>query len=177
MKKTDTKKLVLSGIFLALALVLPFLTGQLEEIGNMLLPMHIPVLLCGFICGAPYGALVGVIAPLLRSLLFGMPPFFPKACSMAFELAAYGFLSGSGYQLLSAKSSVVRVYGTLIGAMLGGRIVWAVVAWLLYRAAGIDFTIQIFVAEAFVNAALGIVLQLTAVPVILLALRRANYME
>ena len=85
-------KMIQAALFLALAYVMPFLTGQIPEIGSMLCPLHIPVLLCGFICGAPWGLAVGFIAPLLRSLILGMPPFFPKAVCMAFELAAYGFI-------------------------------------------------------------------------------------
>ena len=47
----DTRKLTLSAMFMAIAFVLPFLTGQIPQIGSMLCPMHIPVLLCGFFCG------------------------------------------------------------------------------------------------------------------------------
>ena len=83
-------KMVLAALFLALAYVLPFLTGQIPEIGSMLCPMHIPVLLCGFICGWQWGGVVGFVAPLFRSLTLGAPLFFPKAVCMAFELAAYG---------------------------------------------------------------------------------------
>ena len=66
-------KLTTAALFLALALLLPSLTMQLDTIGNMLLPMHIPILLCGLICGWKYGAAVGFITPLLRSFLFGIP--------------------------------------------------------------------------------------------------------
>lgn len=177
MKKTNTEKLVLSGVFLALGLLLPFLTGQLEGIGNMLLPMHIPVLLCGFVCGAPYGMLVGLFTPVARSVLFGMPPLFPKACGMAFELAAYGFLAGFLYKLWTGKKSIVRIYASLCSAMLGGRVIWAVVTKLLYSVAGMDFTIQIFMAEAFINALPGIVVQLILIPVLLLTLKKAKYLE
>jgi thiamine transporter ThiT len=72
MKKTYVGKLVTASLFLALALVLPLLTGQLQQLGAKLLPMHIPVLLCGFICGWQYGLVVGFTAPLLRSAIFGM---------------------------------------------------------------------------------------------------------
>ena len=95
--KHNTKKLVLSGLFLAIGLVLPFLTGQIPEIGNMISPMHFPVLLCGFICGAPYGALVGLILPPVRFLLFQMPPLCPVGLAMAFEMATYGLVSGLVY--------------------------------------------------------------------------------
>ena len=93
MKNSYIKKITLSAMFLAIGLVLPFLTGQIPEIGSMLLPMHIPVLLCGLICGWQYGGAVGLIVPLLRNLLFGMPPM-PGAVSMAFDLAAYGLIIG-----------------------------------------------------------------------------------
>ena len=91
--QTNLRNLCLSAMFLALAFVLPFLTGQIPEIGNMLCPMHIPVLLCGFVCGSPWGFAVGLIAPILRSVTIGAPTLFPRAVAMAFELAAYGFFT------------------------------------------------------------------------------------
>ena len=96
----ETLKITFSAIFLALAFVLPFLTGQIPEIGSMLCPMHIPVILCGFICGWKYGLIVGGVAPILRALTLGMPPLFPVALCMAFELATYGFVSGILFDFL-----------------------------------------------------------------------------
>ena len=86
-KDNKLNKMVLAAMFLALAYVMPFLTGQIPEIGAMLCPLHIPVLLCGFICGWPWGLLVGFIAQLFLSVTLGMPPLFPTAICMAFELA------------------------------------------------------------------------------------------
>jgi predicted membrane protein len=86
--KNLIKSLTLSAMFLAMGLLLPFVTGQIPEIGSMLLPMHIPALLSGVFCGPIWGAAVGLIMPLLRSAIFGMPPIFPTATAMAFELAA-----------------------------------------------------------------------------------------
>lgn len=87
MSSARNKRLVVSALMLALALVLPYFTGGIPAIGNLLLPMHLPVLLCGFLCGGPWGALVGFIAPLMRSVLTGgFPPMFPTALAMAFEL-------------------------------------------------------------------------------------------
>ena len=94
-----TKKLCIAGICLTLCMLLPFLTGQIPQIGNALSPMHIPVLLCGMLCGGIYGAIVGFIAPILRFMLFGMPPIFPIGIAMAFELAAYGMASGVIYRV------------------------------------------------------------------------------
>lgn len=174
MKKNDTKTLVLAAAFLALGLVLPFLTGQIQGIGNKLLPMHIPVLLCGFICGWQYGLLVGLITPLLRSVLFGMPPMMPTAAAMAFELAAYGAFTGLFYRLL--PKSNVSVYVSLIGAMLAGRAVWGLASIVLYGMMGNAFGWQMFVAGGFLNAVPGMILQIVLIPVMIMALRRAKVM-
>ena len=103
MNKIDVKKLVLSGFFLTLCLLLPFLTGQIKEIGDSLLPMHLPVMLCGLICGHWYGMAVGLCAPVLRGAMFGMPPLYPSAIWMAPELAAYGFIIGFLYKKVKKK--------------------------------------------------------------------------
>ena len=105
---SSTKKLVVSALMLSMALVLPFFTGQIPEIGNMLLPMHLPVLLAGFIVGGPSAMMVGAIAPILRSIIWGMPPMFPKAIGMAFELAAYGFVSGIIYSKSKKDTTIVK---------------------------------------------------------------------
>ena len=99
MKKQEIFKITLSAIFLAMAYVLPFLTGQVPQIGSMLCPMHIPVILCGLICGWKYGLVVGLVAPIFRSLTLGMPPLFPTALAMSVELAVYGLVSGFLYQM------------------------------------------------------------------------------
>lgn len=70
-------KMVVASLLLAIGIILPFLTMQIPEIGNMLLPMHLPVFISGFLLGPGYGMLVGFILPLIRSLLFGVPAFFP----------------------------------------------------------------------------------------------------
>ena len=121
--KSALRKMTLSAMFLALGLVLPFLTGQIPQIGSMLLPMHVPVFLCGLICGFPYGALIGFVMPLLRSALFSVPVFFPTATAMAFELMAYGFFSGLFYGLWR-KQGLLAVYLSLISSMLLGRGIW-----------------------------------------------------
>ena len=162
--KTNVHNLVLAAMFLALALVLPFLTGQIPQIGGMLLPMHLPVFLCGLICGWRYGAVVGFVAPLMRMALFGMPPLV-AAVAMAFELAAYGGIAGFLYNR-SRWQCVVALYRALLAAMVGGRIVWAAVRVVMTGVASVPFTWQIFLTEALVNAIPGIILQLVLVPVL-----------
>ena len=165
----NTKKLVLSAMFLALGLVLPLLTGQIRQIGSMLLPMHIPVLLCGFICGWQYGLVVGLILPLLRSFTFGMPPLYPVAVAMTFELATYGFLSGFLYARFR-KHSVLTIYVCLIAAMIAGRLVRGAAEVILLGLGESGFSWKAFLAGAVTNAIPGIVIQLILIPEILLAL-------
>ena len=172
MRRNKIVKLVLSGLFLALAFVLPFLTGQVPEIGNMLCPMHIPVLLCGFICGWPYGCLIGFIAPILRSLILGMPPMFPKAICMAVELATYGFTAGLTYKLLPKKKGFI--YLSLIISMLVGRAIWGGAMYLCLFTQGNAFTISAFVASAFTNAIPGIILQIILIPIIVMIYEKVS---
>ncbi|NLM86185.1 MAG: ECF transporter S component [Clostridiales bacterium] len=173
MKTNKLTKMILAGLFIAIGFLLPFLTGQIPQIGSMLSPMHIPVLLCGFVCGPFWGALVGAITPLLRSLILGMPPLFPVATAMAFELAAYGFLAGLLYTILPKKP--INVYVSLILAMLIGRVVWGLAMAILMGLSGGSFGFQAFLAGAFINAWPGILLHLIIIPPIVLALERAKF--
>lgn len=168
------KKTAGSAMFLALCMVLPMLTGQIPEIGNMLCPMHIPVLICGMLFGPIYGGAVGFIAPLLRSLIFSMPPMYPGAVSMAFELLAYGIIAGLMIKYLPKK--VPYIYLSLVAAMIGGRIVWAIVRMFITVFGGAPFTFAIFIADGFVNAIPGIILHIAIIPPIVLALKKAKLM-
>ena len=160
-------------MFLAMGLVLPFLTGQIPQIGKMMLPMHIPVFLCGLICGWQYGAAVGFICPLLRSVLFMMPAMYPDAAAMAFELATYGLVSGFLYNR-SRWQCVIALYRCLLAAMIAGRIVWGTARMIFMGIAGNFFTWNAFLAGAFINAVPGIVVQLILIPAVMVALHRTG---
>lgn len=166
------RKLTHSALYLAIAMVLPFLTGQIPEIGAMLCPMHIPALLCGYVCGWPWGMAVGFIAPLLRSMIWGMPPMFPVAIAMAFELAVYGAVAGMLYQALPKNRW--RVYPSLFAAMVAGRVVWGIVRFLLAGLQNTAFSFDMFLSGAVLTAVPGIILQVILIPVIVIALEKAN---
>ena len=170
-RREQTKRLVLSAMLLALAMVLPFLTGQIKEIGDSLLPMHIPVLLCGLLCGWQYGLIVGALTPILRSLTFGMPPLYPNAIWMAAELAAYGLMIGLVFSLMR-KKNLFSVYVSLVTAMLFGRVVWGLVKWLLMGIAGKSFTLAMFMAGGFADALPGIILQLILIPAVYVTVKK-----
>ena len=165
MKNQKVQKIALSGLFLSLCLILPFLTGQIPKIGNAFLPMHLPVMLCGFICGFGYGFGVGLVAPILRGAIFGMPALYPTAVWMAVELATYGLITGA---LWAKRKSTPWVLLRLAVAMVGGRVSWGITKAILLG--GGEFGIKLFFLEGFATALPGIGIQIVLVPLIMKAL-------
>ena len=166
-----TKPLILTALFIALGVVLPMAFHAVPNGGTLFSPMHIPVLLCGFICGWHYGLAVGFITPLLRSVLFGMPAIYPNAVAMAFELATYGLIAGLLYASFK-KKDLKAIYCSLIVAMICGRIVWGIARWIMAGLGGNAFTFQAFLAGAVTNAIPGIILHLILIPIIMVAYER-----
>ena len=164
--KKNILNLTLAAMFMAIGIVLPFFTGQIPQIGKMLLPMHIPVILCGLICGWQYGLVVGFILPFLRYVMFGMPLLFPTGIAMAFELATYGMAVGLFYSR-SRWQCVISLYRSMAGAMVAGRL----------GTGNGGFTLQMFMAGAFLNAIPGIILQLVLVPAVMVALNRTGLVQ
>lgn len=163
-------RLTTTALCVALGLLLPtvfhvFGTGA----GTALLPMHIPVLLCGLLCGWQYGALCGILVPLLSSILTGMPPIFPVGVSMMIELCAYGVLTGILYQTLKQN-----IYLSLVGAMLGGRLIYGLANTILMGVAGKPYGFAAFLSGAFLTAWPGIILQLAIVPLLVIALQKSG---
>lgn len=165
--------MVRAALFLALTYLLPFLTGQIPEIGAMLCPMHLPVLLCGFLCGWQWGGIVGLTAPLLRSLTLSMPPLYPTAVCMALELATYGIAAGLLYHLLPPKKPFL--YPALLLSMVAGRLVWGGAMLACMGVQGKPFGIAAFLSGAVTGAIPGIVLQILLIPPIVLLLDRGRW--
>ena len=172
MTSLQVRKLTYAALYLAITMVLPFITGQIPEMGTMLCPMHIPALLCGFLCGWPWGLAVGFIAPPLRSVVFGMPPMFPDAVAMAFELAVYGAAAGLLYRVLPKKKGAV--YAALLLSMIAGRIAWGAAHFVLAGLSGSSFPWEAFLAGAVTNAVPGIILHLVLIPLLVIAMDRAG---
>lgn len=170
---TNVKQMVTGAFLLVLGIILPFFTMQIPEIGNMLLPMHLPVILCGFLLNWKYGLLIGFLTPMLRSLLFGMPPMFPTAFAMSFELATYGISIALLHQY--QKHSIKEIYITLISSMFIGRIVWGLVMMTIMNVSQGTFSFAIFFTSAFLNAVPGILLQLFLVPILIQSLKKIGF--
>lgn len=170
------KNLIIALLNIALGLVLPVFICKIPNIGNKLLPIHIPVFLCALTAGWQYGLAVGFILPLLRSLMFGMPRMYPQAIAMAFEMAAYGLSLGLIYGK-AKKQNIAVLYLSLISSMIIGRIIWGIAEIILLGIDGNSFTMNAFISGAFLNAIPGIILQLTAIPALMLIFDRTGVLE
>ena len=164
-QKQRTLTLVLAGMFLAVGVVLPSITGSIKEIGDSLLPLHLVVMLCGVICGWQHAAPVGAVLPFLRAAFFGMPPLYPNAVWMSAELITYGFVIGFLFALRK-KYSRVWLLICLVCSMLAGRAVWGVTKAFLLGIADKPFGMQAFWIGGFADAVPGIILQFILVPLV-----------
>ena len=174
MKKISipTKKLTLAAMLLSIGFILPSITGHVQLIGNMLLPMHLPVFIAAYLLGWQYAAVLGAVLPISRALFFPVPPLYPTAIAMSFELVAYGIFAYVFYCLFK-KKGIFSVYASLIISMLIGRLVWGLVSFLLYSFKGNSFSFSMFLSGAFINAVPGIIIQLILIPAIVLAVKKA----
>ncbi len=164
-RRNALRRLILSAMFVALGIALPSFTAGIRVIGNMLCPMHLPVMLCGYVCGPIWGAVVGIVTPIFRSLIFTKPVLFPNAVAMAAELATYAICCGVLHKLLPKR--VTYYYLSLVVSMLVGRVVWGAVSVPLYMiAGGKRFTFSLFLTNGFLTAFPGMILQLALVPMI-----------
>lgn len=170
------QKLTISALFLALGLILPFLTGQIPNIGRMLLPMHIPVLLCGLICGWQYGLGVGLITPILRSAVFHSPMMFPMAFAMAFELAGYGAVIGWIYAKFKSKN-MINIYLSLLIAMVCGRVIYGLVMTVISALLHQPYSFEIFMTAAVTSGIPGMIVQLILIPAIMLFLYQSKILK
>ena len=159
---TPVKRTVLGALCVALCVVLPMAFHAIPNAGSVMLPMHIPVLLCGMACGWPYGFLCGLMGPALSSLLTGMPPAAVLPAMMV-ECAVYGMVSGILLKIVRTGKTTADLYITLIGAMLAGRLVAGVAKALIFSP---GITMSAWIASSFVTALPGIATQLIAIPLL-----------
>lgn len=166
----NIKKMVLSSVFIAIGLVLPGVFHLLGQAGTVFLPMHLPVLLAGFLLGGHYGFVVGSLTPILSSFLTGMPPLFPVLPFMIIELAMYGWLAGTFNH--NCKWSF---WPTLAISLVGGRLVAAVAAWLAIQFLGFKMDPWVYVTGAVAVGLPGIILQIVVLPFLVRQLKHFNF--
>ena len=167
----STKRLVFAALCTAIGILLPQLLHAIPQGGNIFLPMHIPVLLCGFICGPGWGLACGAICCTLSHLITGMPValIYP---GMVCELAVYGLISGLMFNIFKKKRKLWATYLCLITAMLCGRIVSGLLNGLVFRAGSYSFSI--WLSASFVTGFPGIAIQLILIPLLVRRLHKAG---
>ncbi len=170
---SKSKRVVIAGLMLAVGILLPFVASHSMGLlpGNVFLPMHIPVLLCGFFCGPVYGAVCGFVLPWLNSILTGMPAAYPNAVIMSFELLSYGCFCGLLYRFTGYKCKFRYIYPVLVLSLIAGRIVYCIVATLLFVM--IPGAGRLSVITAIVQGVPGILIQLVIVPQIVFGVSRS----
>ena len=170
MKLSTTKKSILTAVCIALCVVLPQAFHTIPNAGQVYLPMHIPVLLCGLICGAPYGLLCGLAGPALSTLFTQMPPV-AMLPSMMVECAVYGLAAGL-MMLVKTKYLYADLYLSLVCAMIAGRVVSGIAKALIFSAG--NYSMAMWVTGSFVTSLPGIIIQLALIPTIVFALEKAS---
>lgn len=165
---SKTKQLTIASMCLAIGVILPQAFHAIPNAGIVILPMHIPVLVSGFLCGPLYGFFVGVLTPLLSHLIFQMPPTLMLA-QMIVELSMYGFFTGFLNIVINNKNELAHNYIVLILSMIIGRVIYGIANSLLFKAGA--YSLSIWLSAAFVTALPGIVIQLTIIPILVKTLK------
>ncbi len=170
MKLNPVKKMVYAAVCAALCVVLPMAFHAVQNAGQVFLPMHIPVLLCGLICGWPFGLVCGCIGPFLSSLLTGMPPA-AMLPSMMVECAAYGCVAGLMMKFIHTKWAICDLYISLVTAMVLGRVLSGLAKCLIFAPGTPPFA---WVTTSLVAGIPGIAIQLVLIPLVVMALTKAK---
>lgn len=169
----NIEQIVLTGLFLAIGIILPPLFHSVG-MGEIISPMHFPVLLCGLLLGWKYGIICGFLTPLLAGLMWGVPQQ-PMATIMAFELAIYGLITGLLYKKLKLfKNSIINLYFALIIAMVAGRAVFGLINGLLFLLDISKLGFIAFLTGIFVTGLPGIILQILIIPAIIVTIENRN---
>ena len=166
---SQVKKMMVTALLMACGVVLPMMLHSIPNAGRVLLPMHIPVLLCGLTCGGLYGLVCGLFTPLLSFIMTSMPAagYLP---AMMVELAVYGLVSGVLMDKVQSVKGTKKVLVCLVMAMLAGRIVYGLMNALVLRAG--QYSMTMWISASFITAAPGIVIQLILIPLIMKLLRK-----
>ncbi|MBD3233019.1 MAG: ECF transporter S component [candidate division Zixibacteria bacterium] len=161
--------IVLSGLLLALAIVLPIIFHQFQLYGRIFLPMHLPVLLAGALLGPLSGIMVGLLAPGLSFLLTGMPP--PYAVPMmTLELPLYGSIIGLCYYRLKLPLIV-----SLLLALIAGRMAFAFGYFIAGYFLQLPYPPETWLYASTITGLPGIAIQLIFVPVLFPLLSRLSH--
>ena len=164
-----TRDLVNAGLLIAVGILIPTVFHFAGINGAIFLPMHIPVLISGFILGPTLGSIIGLVTPFLNHILTGMPPT-PIVWIMLVELTVYGLLSG-----LTFKKMNIKLMPSLIISMIGGRIGAVFTLLALQKAFNIPMpNIRSYIYGITITAIPGIIIQIIFIPLLMKAYKIVN---
>lgn len=170
---SSVKKATICSLCIALCSILPIAFHAIGA-GAIFTPMHFPIVLCGLICGPFYGAFCGLAGPLISSSLTGMPTMI-SMLYFAPEVMTYGFICGLIMNRVHTGNLLRDLYIAMIPAMILGRIVGGIAEALFYiYSLEQPFTIGIWATAYFLRSLPGILLQLVAIPPLIVALERSK---
>lgn len=161
MKKTQ--ELTIAAMSLALGIILPQAFHMVPNAGSIFLPMHIPILICGFLVSPLYAFLVGLLCPIISHFVFQMPPTIMLG-QMMVELSIYGLSTSLLSKVIHIKSDYLRTYIILILSMLIGRICYGLMNYLFFKAG--SYSLEIWLSAAFISSLPGILIQLILIPML-----------
>lgn len=163
-----------AALVCALSVIVPQVFHLLggRTLGNAFLPMHLPVLLGGYLLNPVAAAICGMLSPILSFLFTGMPPI-SRLFFMIFELGAYGLCTS-----LFARKCRLPVFLSLPLAQILGRAVYFLSLVFALNILHLEISGVSSASAALLSTVStglpGIILQLFIVPVLLAALRKAK---
>lgn len=161
-----------SAVLVAVGLILPVVFHYISLGGQVFLPMHIPVLIGGFLLSPAYAATVGLVIPVLSSIFTGMPQM-PFALIMMAELCTYGFVVSIVYRWY-----IKSIYAALIIGMIAGRAVSCIGNYVLYAfIAGKPFPFAAYLNTITLMALPGIAIQFLLIPALITLIQKYDEYE
>ncbi len=177
MQMNKTRAITIAATLTALGVIIPVIFHSTQISGQVFLPMHIPVLLCGIICGPFLGAVSAATVLIISTTATGMPPAYPTGLLMVFELIAYAVTSGVLMRTIKINNLLLKLYISLVAAMLVGRGIYGLAAYVVLGVIGNGYTFAVFLSSAFVKALPGIAIQLILIPPLVLTLKKARLLN
>lgn len=165
------RSVVYGGVLLAVGLVLSLVIHSIggQQFGTIFGPLNFVALTTGVVAGPWVGLTVGIVLPLLSSVIFGMPPLMPPiAVFMALQLGTYGILTG----LFERRN--LNIFLNLAISIIAGGVVYSLGYYVIGYMVGIHLQPLTAILLSFALGLPGIVIQFLLIPTIRYSIKRAR---
>jgi len=165
-----SKRLVLSGLFIALGILVPVAFHGIGA-GAVFLPMFWPVALSCFFLPISFAVTVGAMTPLLSFIVTGMPPVSPPILQiMVPELMIFSFTIALSFRNYKVKPVIALLLGLVVSRI--------VIAGLSYLAAPIiGLPGYVLSIGAVVHSIPGSVIILIIIPILKRIIESSGYIS